>query len=82
MSKITAYAALSSTQSDDVVVIVDVHDTSMASSGTTKKITVGNLALVPSNNLSDVSSPSAAVGNLGLTSAATAAAYALRIFAV
>lgn len=43
MSRITAYSALSSAQSDDVVPIVDVHDTSMAATGTMKKITVGNL---------------------------------------
>src|SRR5580704_8886580 len=44
MSKITGYPALSSVQSDDVLPVVDVHDTSMASSGTTKKISVGALA--------------------------------------
>lgn len=43
MSKITAYNALAVAQSDDVLPIVDVHDTSMAASGTTKKITVANL---------------------------------------
>lgn len=44
MSKITAYSSLASAQSDDVLPVVDVHDTSMASSGTTKKITAGVLA--------------------------------------
>lgn len=43
MSKITAYGSLSSPQSDDVLPVVDVHDTTMAATGTTKKITVGNL---------------------------------------
>jgi hypothetical protein len=43
MGKITGYAALASTQPDDLLVIVDVHDTSMAATGTDKKITVGNL---------------------------------------
>lgn len=43
MSRTTAYTALSSAQYDDVVPIVDVHDTSMAATGTTKKITVRNL---------------------------------------
>lgn len=38
-SKISALASLASVQADDVVPVVDVHDTSMASSGTTKKIT-------------------------------------------
>lgn len=43
MSKITAYNALTSPRYDDVVPVVDIHDTTMASSGTTKKITVANL---------------------------------------
>ena len=43
MTKITGYAALASTQPDDVLPVVDVHDTSMASTGTTKKITVAAL---------------------------------------
>jgi len=43
MSKITDYAALGTVQADDVLPIVDVHDPSMAASGTTKKITVANL---------------------------------------
>jgi hypothetical protein len=42
--KITALSAIASVQSDDVLPVVDVHDTSMASSGTTKKISVGALA--------------------------------------
>lgn len=43
MSKITSYAALTTAVLDDVLPVVDVHDTSMASSGTTKKVTVANL---------------------------------------
>ncbi len=43
MSKITDYGALSSTQPDDVLPIVDVHDFTQAGTGSTKKITVGNL---------------------------------------
>lgn len=45
MSKITAYASLASAQSDDLLPIVDVHDQGMASSGTTKKVTVRTLAV-------------------------------------
>jgi hypothetical protein len=45
VSKITAYTALTTGFStSDVLPIVDVSDTSMAASGTTKKITVANLA--------------------------------------
>jgi hypothetical protein len=43
VSKITAYGSLTTTQSDDVLPIVDVHDTTMAPSGTTKKIAVSDL---------------------------------------
>lgn len=43
MSRITAYAALPSVQMDDVLPVVDVHDLTMALSGTTKKITVSSL---------------------------------------
>lgn len=43
MGKITGYTALTATQPDDLLVIVDVHDTSMAPTGTDKKITVSNL---------------------------------------
>lgn len=46
MAKITAYGPLTTPQSDDVLVIVDVHDTSMAASGTTKQITLQNIAIV------------------------------------
>ena len=41
--KITDYAALTAIQSDDLLVVVDVHDTSMAATGTTKNMTVAQL---------------------------------------
>jgi hypothetical protein len=47
MTRITAYAALASTQPDDVLPIVDVHDTSMAASGNTKQIPVSALVPMP-----------------------------------
>lgn len=43
MGKITSYAALSSPASADLLPVVDVSDTSMASSGTTKNITLSTL---------------------------------------
>lgn len=43
MSKITAYESLSAPLSNDLLPIVDVNDDTMAASGTTKNITVGNL---------------------------------------
>ena len=43
MSRISAYTSLAAAQSDDLVPVVDVHDTTMASSGTTKQITVAAL---------------------------------------
>jgi len=43
VSKITGYTALTSAATNDVVPIVDVSDTSMAATGTTKKITLANL---------------------------------------
>lgn len=47
MSKITAYSAIASVQNDDVLPVVDVHDTTMAPSGTTKKISVSQIMPVP-----------------------------------
>ena len=49
MSKITAYAALATVLADDLALVVDVHDTSMAAAGTDKKITVGNLLALAVN---------------------------------
>lgn len=43
MSKISQYAALVTPATDDLLIAVDVHDTSMAPTGTDKNITVGNL---------------------------------------
>lgn len=43
MSKITSYTSLPSVRPDDMVPVVDVHDTAMASSGTTKRVTVASL---------------------------------------
>jgi hypothetical protein len=45
MSKISQYTTIGSIQSDDQLVVVDVHDTSMASSGTTKKLLLSQLDL-------------------------------------
>jgi hypothetical protein len=44
--KITDYGTLATTQSDDVLPIVDVHDFTQAGTGSTKKITVANLIAV------------------------------------
>jgi len=43
MSKITAYGSLAAPAPDDLLLIVDVHDTSMAASGTDKNITAAAL---------------------------------------
>ena len=59
MTKITAYGALASPQPDDVLPVVDVHDTSMASSGTTKKITVDSLRAVPVKTVTGVNTTAA-----------------------
>lgn len=53
MSRITSYTALTSTAVDDVLPIVDVHDTSMAATGTTKQITVANLLATAGGGLSN-----------------------------
>jgi hypothetical protein len=45
MSKITAYSSLTAPALNDVLVIVDASDTTMAPTGTDKKITVANLCL-------------------------------------
>lgn len=67
MSNITAYTALATPQSDDVLPIVDVHDTTMASSGTTKKITIGNLlGLAPSGDTTGVTDTANVQGLLNL----------------
>ena len=43
MSRISEYTALTSAQANAIVPVVDPSDTTMAPSGTTKRITVGNL---------------------------------------
>jgi hypothetical protein len=43
MARITDYTALTTTQPDDLLPIVDVHDFTQAGTGSTKKITVANL---------------------------------------
>jgi hypothetical protein len=43
MSRITDYASVAQVQADDVLVVVDVHDTSMSPAGTTKQATAGQL---------------------------------------
>lgn len=66
MTKITGYGAISSVQSDDVLPVVDVHDTSMAGTGTTKKITLAQVVAVPAP----------AYAPSGLTGATAATRYA------
>jgi hypothetical protein len=43
VTRISGYAAVTSAQPDDLLAVVDVHDTTMAASGTTKKVTLGAL---------------------------------------
>jgi hypothetical protein len=50
MSKITAYSAIASVKTDDLLLVVDVHDTSMASTGTDKNIQLGQLPAVTAFN--------------------------------
>lgn len=45
-TKITALPAMTALQPDDVLPVVDVHDHSMAATGTTKKVTVAQLGAV------------------------------------
>jgi hypothetical protein len=45
--RVTDYAALSPALLDDVIPIVDIHDTTMDPTGTTKKITVSSLRYQP-----------------------------------
>lgn len=70
MSKITAYTSLALVRTDDLLPIVDVHDTTMASSGTTKKITVASLTgLAPSGDSTGATDTSNIQGLLNLASA-------------
>lgn len=43
MAQITSYTELADPADDDVLPIVDISDTSMAPTGTTKKVTVADL---------------------------------------
>ena len=72
MPEITSYTALSSVESDDVLVVVDVHDTSMSAQGTTKKMT---LSQVPVAGLA-VSGTAAAGDSIAITGTSTAKFYA------
>ena len=45
MSKISAYTALTAPAASDVLPVVDISDTSMAASGTTKKMTLAQLGV-------------------------------------
>ena len=62
MSKISSYTALTSAASGDELLIVDVSDTTMASTGTTKNITVAYLmaALTASSVFAGTNSSSSA----------------------
>lgn len=51
MSKISGYSAIASVQTDDLLVVVDVHDPTMAPTGTTKKMTLSQLPFVPSSEV-------------------------------
>jgi hypothetical protein len=54
MSQIVNYAVLTSPQTDDVLPIVDVHDSTMSPAGTTKKITVAALLALATGAVSSV----------------------------
>jgi hypothetical protein len=43
MSKLSAYEAITNVESNDLLVVVDVNDTTMAASGTTKRMTLAQL---------------------------------------
>lgn len=43
MSKITDYPAISSVHTDDVLPVVDIHDTTQSSAGTSKQITIAQI---------------------------------------
>lgn len=78
-SKITALTALTTVLADDILPVVDIHDTTQAASGTTKQITVANLQaglLKGASNLSDLANAGTARTNLGLGTAAVQPATA------
>lgn len=77
MTKISGYNPLSVVRPDDLLPIVDVHDTTMASTGTTKNITVSSLlGLAPSGDSTGVNDTANVQGLLNL--AAPGATVALR----
>ena len=78
MSKITAYSPLTSPQPDDVLVIVDVHDASMAPTGTDKKITVASLGVPAWYNVKSAAYGAKGDGTTDDTSALQAALTAAR----
>jgi hypothetical protein len=68
MSKITAYASNSAPADADVVASVDVSDTSMAASGTTKKLALSDLrTYVKTGPASAVSQPSNPASTVSVT---------------
>jgi hypothetical protein len=67
LSKLTDYSALTSPHTDDVLMIVDTHDTTMSAAGTTKKITVANLS--SSGSSGAVQNVSAGSGTVTLNAA-------------
>jgi hypothetical protein len=71
VSRITDYALLTSPQSDDLLIAVDVHDTSMSAAGTSKRVTFGSVAalgLAPSGVTTGVTDTANVQGALNLAS--------------
>src|SRR5258708_9986826 len=64
MARITDLAATSSLAAADLLVVVDVDDTTMAATGTDKKLTVAQLLSFPANA---VSLPANPAGTVSLT---------------
>ena len=60
MTKITGYTSSTAPHLDDQIPFVDVHDTSMAATGTTKKISIGRL-------MHGLPTPYVTVSPIGLT---------------
>jgi hypothetical protein len=73
MSKVSSLAALTSAQPDDVIPIVDVHDPTMAVTGTTKKISVTNLLAGALPTLAQASASASATLALNTITTVTAA---------
>ena len=77
MSKITDYSVLTSVQADDLVVVVDVHDTSMNAEGTDKQITVANLTAIETTRAEAAETANASAIAAEITRAEAAEALAL-----